>query len=170
MKTVILYATSAGATRPLLFHPFMIGSHNSYFKNGILIEVARKSRRMDILAAGGRYDSLIHRYTSPTSTSKPEAGAYALQISIEKIKTALVAHQSSSVKSLIKEERSFGFWTRKRCDVYVVSHQTGCLQDRLEVASYLWKHNISCDMVYESGLQHSENFVERCADEGILYV
>lgn len=169
MKTVVLYAYSAGATRPLLFHPLMVGSHNSYFKDGIIIEVARKSKRMDILAAGGRYDNLIRRYTSPTSKSEA-VGAYAFQISIEKIKTALLSHQSSSVKSLIKEERSFGYWTRKRCDVYIVSHQPGYLQDRLEVAAYLWKNNISCDLVYESGLQHAESYVDRCADEGILFI
>lgn len=87
---------------------------------------------------------------------------------MEKIKSALAAYQTSSLKSLVKEERSFGFWSRKRCDVYIVSHQPGCLQDRLEIAAYLWQHNISADLMYDSGLQHAENYVEICASEGIL--
>jgi hypothetical protein len=36
-----------------------------------------------------------------------------------------------------------------RC-VYVVSYHPGYLQERLEVAAYLWQHNISTDLMYES--------------------
>lgn len=95
-----------------------------------------------------------------------------LQIAVEKITVALASYQSSSVKALVKEERSFGHWSPRRCDVYVVSYHPGHLQDRLEVVSYLWEHNISADLMYESGLPDAdhENHFDMCAREGILYV
>lgn len=93
-----------------------------------------------------------------------------MQINLDKITIALAAFQSSSVKNLIKEERSFGFWSPRRCDVYVISYHAGYVQERLEVAAMLWQHNISADIMYESGLSDAEqeHHVEVCCREGIL--
>jgi len=94
-----------------------------------------------------------------------------MQIALEKIMVALAAFQSTSVKALIKEQRSFGFWSPRRCDVYILSYQPGYLQDRLEVASLLWRNNISADIMYDAslmGFEH-ESHVE-LAQEGILFV
>jgi eukaryotic translation initiation factor 2-alpha kinase 4 len=55
IKQVIQYASFAGFDRPILFHPLMLGSHHALFKDGIRFEVVRRSKRLDILAAGGRY-------------------------------------------------------------------------------------------------------------------
>ena len=94
---------------------------------------------------------------------------------MEKITVALASFQSSSVKALVKEERSFGFWSPRRCDVYIVSYHPGYLQDRLEIVAYLWQHNISADIMYESGLPEAglsevdhENHIDLCVREGIL--
>jgi eukaryotic translation initiation factor 2-alpha kinase 4 len=96
--------------------------------------------------------------------------AVGIQFAVDKITAALAVFQSSSVKTLVKEQRSFGFWSPRRCDVYVVSYHPGYLQDRLETAAYLWHHNISADIMYESGLPDvdHENYVDICAREGIL--
>lgn len=126
---------------------------------GILIEVVY------------RYDHLISKYSAPKLKGDPVC-AVGLQISLEKILVALAAFQAVSVKTLFKEQRSFGFWSPRRCDVYVVSYQPGYLNDRLEVAALLWRNNISADVMYESGLpdREHENHYDLCNREGILYV
>jgi translation initiation factor 2-alpha kinase 4 len=96
-----------------------------------------------------------------------------LQIAVEKITIALAAYQREAVKTLVKEQRSFGFWSPRRCDVYILSYQPGYLQDRIEIAAYLWQHNISADIMYESALSNAdhdnhEDLVELCEREGIL--
>jgi len=98
--------------------------------------------------------------------------AVGLQISLERILIALAAYQAISVKNLLKEQRSFGFWSPRRCDVYIVSYQPGYLSERLEVAALLWRHDISADVMYESSLLDSEheNHFELCHREGILCV
>jgi translation initiation factor 2-alpha kinase 4 len=58
---------------------------------------------------------------------------------MEKIAVALTSFQSSSVKALAKEEHSFGFWSPRRCDIYVVSYRPGYLQDRLDAVAYLYQ-------------------------------
>ncbi|KAJ6607583.1 kinase-like domain-containing protein [Mycena sp. CBHHK59/15] len=170
VKKTIQYAVFAGVSRPILFHPLMLGSHHAHFKDGVLVEVVRKNKRMDVLAAGGRYDNLIAQHSPPKLKPEPIC-AVGLQIAVEKITLALAAYQVSSVMKLVKEERSFGFWSPRRCDVYVVSYHHGYLQDRLEVVSFLWQHNISADLMYESGIPDAdhESYVDICAREGVLF-
>lgn len=166
VKDTIELARGTKVNRPIFFHPLMLGNHHLHFKYGVLIEVVRKNKRSEILAAGGRYDSLANRHAPVNDTC-----AMGIQIAVDKITVALAAYQSSSVKALVKEERSFGYWSPRRCDVYVVSYQPGHLQDRMEVVSYLWQNGISADLMYESGLPDAdnENYIDICVREGILF-
>ena len=118
-----------------------------------------------------RYTNLIARHAHPKAQAD-SISALGIQIHVDKIASVLASFQSSSVKALIKEQRSFGFWSPRRCDVYVVSYHSGYLQDRLEVVGYLWQHNISADLVYESAVSdvENENHVDVCEREGILFV
>ncbi|EIW85919.1 hypothetical protein CONPUDRAFT_114006 [Coniophora puteana RWD-64-598 SS2] len=172
IKQTVSFARSGGLTAPVYFHPLMWGAHHIHYKDGVRFEVVRRNRRLDVLAAGGRYDSLIRQFAPPKT--KPDAepvGAFAIQIALEKITLALAAFQSTSVKALVKEQRSFGFWSPRRCDVYIMSYQSGHIQDRLEVAALLWQNGISADIMYDVGLDDTkhESHVEMCTREGILF-
>ncbi|KAL6299472.1 kinase-like domain-containing protein [Sparassis latifolia] len=171
IKTTIEFAIASGVTRPILFNPLMMSNRSSYFRDGVCFEVAKRNKQSDILAAGGRYDNVISRFAPPKP--KPDTiCAVVVQIALEKITLALATFQSASVKTLMKEQRSFGYWSPRRCDVYVVSHQAGYLSDRLEVAALLWQHGISADVMYESSLSDSEHetHVDVCTREGILFI
>ena len=54
LKTTMQFAQSAGVDRQMYFHPLMLGTHHSLFKDGVLVEVVRRNRPSDVLAAGGR--------------------------------------------------------------------------------------------------------------------
>jgi translation initiation factor 2-alpha kinase 4 len=58
IKQAIQYVALAGVTRPIFLHPLMISSHNTYFKDGVCFEVVKRTKRGDILAAGGRSANL----------------------------------------------------------------------------------------------------------------
>nr|GAT55219.1 predicted protein [Mycena chlorophos] len=166
VKETVQYANITGVARPIVFHPLMLGSYLTHFNDGVIIEVVRKNKPTDVLAAGGRYDALIVEQSTPGQKQDPVC-AVALQIAVEKITIALAAYQTTTVRTLVKQERSFGFWSPRRCDVYVVSYQEGFLQDRLEVVAFLWQHNISADLMYEAST--SEELEEHCRQEGILF-
>lgn len=54
IQETLQLAGSAGASMPVHFHPLMLGSHQSLFKGGVVFEVVKKNKKLDILAAGGR--------------------------------------------------------------------------------------------------------------------
>jgi len=54
IRSTIQYAHAANIKRPIFFHPLMLGSHHTHFKDGILVEVVRRHKHTDVLAAGGR--------------------------------------------------------------------------------------------------------------------
>jgi len=163
------YVSHAGVISSLGFLPLvLLGSKFSYFRNGVLIAAVSKKKRTDILAAGGRYDHLIKKMEREIRVDP--VCAYAMQIDVEVIKEAVAKFQHDSLKALTRDERSYGIWSPRRCDVYVVPQQDGCtLEERMEVVSYLWENNISADVMYETSLQATE-YVQVCKNEGILYV
>lgn len=94
-----------------------------------------------------------------------------IQIAVEKITTALAIFQGTRLKTLVKEQKSFGYWSPRRCDVYVISYQAGLLLERLDFVTTLWQNNISADLMYESSIpsaNDAEHFVDVCLREGIL--
>jgi eukaryotic translation initiation factor 2-alpha kinase 4 len=94
-----------------------------------------------------------------------------VQIAVDKITAALAAHQRASIKHLIKDKRTFGLWSPRRCDVYVCDHQSGHLSQRLEIAATLWQNEISADVMYEAAVDESEDVtIAKCQNEGILSV
>jgi translation initiation factor 2-alpha kinase 4 len=99
----------------------------------------------------------------------PPVCATGVQISVDKIAAMLAQYNGASQRALVKEQRSFGYWTPRRCDVYVVSYRSGSMHDRLELAALLWQHGVSADVLYESSvLDSQENDLESCLREGIL--
>ncbi|KAI0635341.1 Serine/threonine-protein kinase [Trametes polyzona] len=170
MKTTVQFAIASGVTRPMKVNPLMLQNRSSYYSDGVCFEVVRKNKYSDVLATGGRYDHLIGLYAPPKSELNC---AVAVQIHLEKITAALAAYQSACLRTLLKEQKSFGYWSPRRCDVYVVSYQPGYLTERLEIAATLWKHGISADVMYEAslrGMVESENYVDQCSREGILFI
>lgn len=117
-----------------------------------------------------RYDQLLASYWPPT-TPPPAAPlrATGVQIAVDKITAALAAHQRASIKHLIKDRRTFGLWSPRRCDVYVCDYQSGHLAQRLEIAATLWQNDISADIMYEAAVDESEEVtIAKCQNEGIL--
>jgi eukaryotic translation initiation factor 2-alpha kinase 4 len=169
IKQTLQYMAVLNVTTPVVIYPLLLSKDN-HFKDGVCFEVIRRKKRTDILASGGRYDSLIASLALHKGPTSVPVCAVGVEIAVDNIVRALASYQSASVKTLIKEQRSFGFWSPRRCDVYVISYQPGHIQERLEVASLLWEQGISTDVMYESGLPDVElgNYLELCAREGIL--
>lgn len=110
-----------------------LGNHD-LFRDGILFEVTKGSKRSDVIASGGRYvspnslrslfnsfsyDHLLAKYRPPTSEpNPPHLRATGVQIAVDKITYALAAHQRNSIKTLLKEKRSYGLWSPSKYTSY----------------------------------------------------
>ena len=66
----------------------------------------------------------------------------------------------------VETERSFGFWTPSRCDVYVVASGLD-LAGRMAITGELWRAGVRCDLQYDDGRTLIE--VEKeCMDQNTL--
>lgn len=65
-----------------------------------------------------RYDHLMRKFVDP-AVEVDAVQAFGLQIDVDRIAMHLAAHQSISVGNLIREKRSFGVFSPRRCDVYI---------------------------------------------------
>lgn len=54
IKQSIQHATSAGFNGPIYLRPLMWAAHHAHFNDGLRLEVVRRTRRQDVLAAAGR--------------------------------------------------------------------------------------------------------------------
>lgn len=88
---------------------------------------------------------------------------------MERIAASVLTYHRTS-QAVPREPKTFGYWSPRRCDVYVVSFNAGNLNDRLEAAGLLWRNGISADVMYESGLTGNEDQMALCDDEGVLLV
>lgn len=168
IQQTIRFAALMGVRRRFLFRP-MIMANQPQYGNGIMFEF-RGVKRTDVIARGGRYDHLITRYAQP-STKRTPVKAIGVQIALERIRLALASHQRQSVDTLIKDERTFGLWSPRRCDVYIVGFRPGQLEARMELAAHLWQHGISADLMYESAIDSGhEGHVTVGLRQGILFL
>jgi len=117
----------------------------------------------------GRYDRLVNEFHTPDKGKNESSRAVVLQISVERIAATVLTYHRTS-QAIPREPKTFGYWSPRRCDVYVVSFNPGHFNDRLEVAGLLWKNGISADVMYESGLTGNEDQMALCDDEGVLSV
>ncbi|CAG8498589.1 12794_t:CDS:10, partial [Acaulospora colombiana] len=117
---------------------------------GIHHEIIFAPLLTDVLAAGGRYDTLIQRFRKPTRVGcRQQTYAIGVNISVQKIVSTLRSYQSDLFKMKKVEERNFGFEAPPKCDVFVVSFGKVLLEERLDLVRELWAHNIKADFMYE---------------------
>jgi eukaryotic translation initiation factor 2-alpha kinase 4 len=127
-----------------------------------------------------RYDHLISQFTPPSKSKRFAIKAIGLQVVLEQIAHSLNAHQKVTLQGLIKDRRSYGAFSPRRCDVYVISMMPTTqvdapleplLERRVRLASNLWRHGISADLMYDEDIDNNvPSHLARCCAEGILCV
>lgn len=125
-------------------------------------------------ASGGRYDTLVRQLANPAATLPPPH-AVGVQLAVGRIALAVARYQELNAARLLgkgsEEERSFGLWTPRRCDVYVAANGPGLLNVRMEVCRELWAAGISADLAYEHAVaEPTELLAATCRSEGILFL
>lgn len=115
LKEIISSAQKFGVQRKFLFTPLLI-VNSSLYSGGMLFQLVKMGKRKDVLAAGGRYDSLLKHFASPT-LRKPPAKGVGCQLAVGKLALALARDENipRMMSKPVEEERSFGRWSSKRC-------------------------------------------------------
>ncbi|KAI7530350.1 Serine/threonine-protein kinase, partial [Hortaea werneckii] len=143
-------ASQLNLQRSVLVAP--LGSVNAkFYEDGMLFQcVLDKKSNRTVIAAGGRYDSLIHAHHGMSAPSTCQ-GAVGVCIGLDPIVTHMLksAGTASKVGYLRDRRRPAPFQTPKRCDVLVEVGTTGARSKALKILCMLWGSDISAELAPE---------------------
>lgn len=152
----------------LSFEPGLVYNYH-YYQHGILFQILAISKRIDILAAGGRYDSLVMQYRHPSSYGQ-KIRAVGCNIALGKIASAIELDQNllNSKAADSKSETKSSLFSR--CLVYVASFGRISLEERLMLCNQLWKHNISAEFMTDESPNTIEDLQNYCREHNIQWL
>lgn len=148
IKDVLQYLNHIGIYHKLYLTP--LGSFNAkFYDGGMLVQCVheRKSTR-DVIAAGGRYDSLVRAQRTSSASHTPQ-GAVGVSIGLDRLVANLLKSAKGSSKSLSVKDNSHQT-TEKRCNVLLVAGGTdGVRTAGLKILSSLWASHISAELAVD---------------------
>ncbi|CAG8527185.1 5428_t:CDS:10, partial [Acaulospora morrowiae] len=159
-QLLLKYAKCLGVHYEIRFAPLL--TYNNHYHDGIIFQVLDDNNHKDVLAAGGRYDTLMQRFHNPVQVgNKQPVYAIGVNISVQKIVYTLRSYQSD----LLKMNQA------KKCDVYVASFGKVLLEERLDLVRELWAHNIKADFMYEEPPDFTPGILTSfCKKQGINWI
>ena len=132
----------------IIYEPLLVFSSNIY-STGMLFQIgrARKKHRLDVLAAGGRYDSIINQLKGPSTRNLSDIGICGVSISVSKMIGAAVADDAQQQLDSLKHVQK-----NTVTDVLVVSFVDSkpCLLEKLWIVSELWGAGISASLSFDN--------------------
>ncbi|WVQ86282.1 hypothetical protein IAT38_008450 [Cryptococcus sp. DSM 104549] len=173
MASVIGLAKMCGVTRKILFRP-TLAKHAEFFRGGFIFECVRKGKQREVIAYGGRYDSLLDHFKQPAMHSQSRrVFGVAMSVAVDQLARVVSKYESSLSRRLMEkaneDERSFGYWSPARCDVYVAAVAQVDLSTRLSVIGELWRAGIRADLQYDDERSLDE-VTQECQDQNILFL
>ena len=146
LQDVLQIVTPFNLQRKLYISP--LGSVNAkFYDDGILFQcvLERKSNRV-VIAAGGRYDSLIRTYKQADARSKPQ-GAVGVSIGLDPIISNMVKNSENSSKKSYLKKQTREESTTKRCDVLVAAAGTDTVKlAGIKLLTSFWANDISAEL------------------------
>ena len=153
LTELVRYTESFGVHKKMHLSP--LGSVNSHcYEGGMLFQcvLERKGSHM-VVAAGGRYDSLISAYQPPaTSRLASSSGAVGVSIGLEPIINIMArAYESrSGKKTYLRETVDVDSLISKRCKVLISAGDSEALQHvAIKLLASLWATDISAELSHE---------------------
>lgn len=156
LSKVLNYLKLFGVCTSIFISP--LSNYNaSFYVNGIMFQAVNEEKRRTIIAAGGRYDSLISYLARPSgNTGFHLQHAVGFNLACEKLFNSMQSFMrvdgsrrtnSKSKKSFLKDAETKVDWKPRRCDVLVSSLSTSLWRSYgIEVLNKLWAAGISADI------------------------
>lgn len=137
-----------------------------------MFELVRRGKQAEVIAFGGRYDSLMEHFKEPARQPRKVYGV-GMSLSGDHLTRLVRKYESAMSERLMtkvrEEDRSFGFWTPTRCDVYIATTPHVDIDVRLKIAGELWRAGIRADLQYDDD-RGLEEVLEDCKEQNILYL
>ncbi|WEW56618.1 eukaryotic translation initiation factor 2-alpha kinase [Emydomyces testavorans] len=151
LNAVIAYLKRFRVKRKIYISP-LSSVNNKFYGGSILFQCIFDTRRKDVFAAGGRYDSLIQEFRPKMLSARPQCHAVGFYLSFDKLTASMANFVKGRAKGSSKHdsERN-GVWRKRKCDVLVASFDSTVLRTlALDILSELWAHDISAELAVDA--------------------
>ncbi len=115
LNEVITYLSRLEVHSKVYINP-LSSLKEKFYRGGILFSCLYDSKRRDIFAAGGRYDSLIREYRPRMGNRSEDRHAVGFSLAWERLSTSVARFQKSNSKTFLKkaDDEVNGVWTLRR--------------------------------------------------------
>ena len=176
LAAVVTYLQRFRIKRQILLSPF--ASVNEQFYHGNILfqcvhRVMRKKKiTAELLCVGGRYDGLIQDLR--TGNRSDARHAVGFNLAWKNVVESMLTYQQQMEggKAFLKkhEDNSPNLPKNCRCDVLVDSVDPALLRTTgINLVQDLWSHNISAELIVDSGLQETKSQYQQTRDETMTY-
>lgn len=150
------YMKRFGVRHKAFFSP--LSSFNSqFYRDAVMFQCLFDTKKKDILAAGGRYDSLIEDYRPRASTFRRSLHAMGTNIAWDRLVSAMARHQKSAANTFLKRDDATttaeapGAWTQRRCDALVACFDASLLRSvGVQIVALLRRFDISAELAVDA--------------------
>ncbi|EGC48918.1 protein kinase [Histoplasma capsulatum var. duboisii H88] len=152
LNAVVSYLKGFRVKRKVYVNP-LSSLNDKFFRGSVLFQCVSDTKRRDVFAAGGRYDSLIQEFHPKVLYSGNQRHAVGFNLGWEKLYLSMSNYLKGSNKAFLKqgETEISGIWRSRRCDVLVASFDPAVLRTvGVGVVQDLWAHGISAELSVDS--------------------
>jgi translation initiation factor 2-alpha kinase 4 len=171
MIGLVEYCQRLGVKRRIFFSP--LSNYNEHFyQNGIMFQLLFDNKKRDVVAGGGRYDSLVAEFRPRIlGVEQPSAITHAVGFNLawDLIVSSMLRYLKDSTggSAFLKkgeEQDTKSSWTTRRCDVLIGSIEPSVLRSTgLSLVAKLWAHDISAELAAD--VQTTEELITRYREE-----
>ncbi|KAK0636270.1 anticodon binding domain of tRNAs-domain-containing protein [Bombardia bombarda] len=169
LREVYEYAKRFGVKNKIYISP-LSSIHEAFFRGGVLFACLYDTKVKHVIAAGGRYDSLIreHRPKIRSRVEERHAVGFSLNWENELAKPVPRTTGKAFLKKAAEEEAQDIFST-KRCDVLVACFDPSDLRSSgLTLLQLLWSQGISAELARDA--RSPEDLLSSYRDESYSWI
>ncbi|PYH98974.1 Serine/threonine-protein kinase [Aspergillus ellipticus CBS 707.79] len=152
INLLVAYLQNFDVKRKVYMNP--LGSLNDkFFRGSILFQCVFDSKRRDVFAAGGRYDSLVQEFRPKVLASRSQTHAVGFNLSWDRLSSSMLEYLGTPAKTSTKnfEMEAGVFWRTRRCDVLVASFDPTVLRTMgIKIVQDLWMNDISAELAVDA--------------------
>ncbi|KAL2854653.1 anticodon binding domain of tRNAs-domain-containing protein [Aspergillus pseudodeflectus] len=152
INSLVSYLQSFEVKRKVYVNP--LGSLNDkFFRGSILFQCIFDSKRREVFAAGGRYDSLVQDFRPSVLASRSQTHAVGFNLSWDMLSSIMVEYVKTPMRTSSKyvEAEMGAFWKTRRCDVLVASFDPTVLREMgVKLTQDLWANDISAELAVDA--------------------
>ena len=124
INLLVAYLQNFDVKRKVYMNP--LGSLNDkFFRGSILFQCVFDSKRRDVFAAGGRYDSLVQEFRPKVLASRPQTHAVGFNLSWDRLSSSMLEYLGTPAKTPTKhlDMETGAFWkTRRVSQIHFVGY------------------------------------------------